>query len=93
MLNYDLDKMIYTLPADQHSVEEIRETLVAHPEVKFVSLVGIDVGGRLIQASRFHKGHDRGLRAVVMPLGGVSARHRFLVQITHCLAYSFLSAV
>ena len=45
MLNYDLDKMIYTLPADQHSVEEIRETLVAHPEVKFVSLVGIDVGG------------------------------------------------
>ena len=45
MLNYYLDKMIYTLPADQHSVEEIRETLVAHPEVKFVSLVGIDVGG------------------------------------------------
>ena len=45
MLNYDLDKMLYTLPADQHSVEEIRETLVSHPEVKFVSLVGIDVGG------------------------------------------------
>ena len=38
MLNYDLDKMLYTLPADQHSVEEIRETLASHPEVKFVSV-------------------------------------------------------
>lgn len=45
MLNYDLDKMLYTLPADQHSVEEIRAALLSHPEVKFVSVVGIDVGG------------------------------------------------
>lgn len=45
MLNYDLDRMLYTLPADQHSEEEIRNALTSHPEVKFVSLVGIDVGG------------------------------------------------
>jgi len=45
MLNYDLDRMLYTLPADQHSEEEIRKALTSHPEVKFVSLVGIDVGG------------------------------------------------
>lgn len=45
MLSYDLNKMLYTIPADKHSAEEIRETLEAHPEVKFVSLVGIDVGG------------------------------------------------
>ena len=44
-LNYDLDRMLYTLPADQHSEEEIRNALTSHPEVKFVSLVGIDVGG------------------------------------------------
>ncbi|MCI7146437.1 MAG: glutamine synthetase [Clostridiales bacterium] len=45
MLNYDLDRMLYTLPAEDHSEEKIREVLTAHPEVKFISLVGIDVGG------------------------------------------------
>lgn len=45
MLSYDLNKMLYTLPADKHSPEDIRKTLQEHPEVKFVSLVGIDVGG------------------------------------------------
>lgn len=45
MLSYDLNKMLYTLPADKHSPEDIRKTLEEHPEVKFVSLVGIDVGG------------------------------------------------
>ena len=45
MLNYDLDKMLYTLPADHHSEEEIRDALLSHPEIKFVSVVGIDVGG------------------------------------------------
>ena len=45
MLNYDLDKMLYTVPADRHSEEDIRSILEQHPEVKFVSVVGIDVGG------------------------------------------------
>lgn len=45
MLTFDLDKMLYTLPADKHSSEDIAEILRRHPEVKFVSLVGIDVGG------------------------------------------------
>lgn len=45
MLSYDLNKMLYTLPADKHSPEDIRKVLREHPEVKFVSLVGIDVGG------------------------------------------------
>ncbi len=45
MLSYDLNKMLYTLPADKHAPEDIIEALKAHPEVKFVSLVGIDVGG------------------------------------------------
>lgn len=45
MISYDLDKMLFTIPADKHSSKEIGEILGAHPEVKFVSLVGIDVGG------------------------------------------------
>ena len=45
MLSYDLDKMLYTIPADKHSPEDISMILKDHPEVKFVSLVGIDVGG------------------------------------------------
>ncbi len=45
MLAYDLNKMLYTIPADKHEPEEIRKVLREHPEVKFVSLVGIDVGG------------------------------------------------
>ncbi len=45
MLAYDLNKMLYTVPADKHSPEEITRVLKEHPEVKFISLVGIDVGG------------------------------------------------
>lgn len=45
MLSYDLDKMLYVIPADRHDPDEVREVLRAHPEVRFVSLVGIDIGG------------------------------------------------
>ena len=37
--------MLFTLPAEQHDAKQIDVALRAHPEVKFVSLVGIDVGG------------------------------------------------
>lgn len=45
MLDYDLDKMLFRIPADKHSAKEITEILEEHPEVQFVSLVGIDIGG------------------------------------------------
>lgn len=45
MIDFDLDKMLFTIPADKHSKEEIISVLKAHPEVRFVSLVGIDIGG------------------------------------------------
>ena len=45
MLKYDLDKMLYIIPADKHSPEEVSSILKEHPEVRFVSLVGIDIGG------------------------------------------------
>ena len=45
MLDYDLDKMLFRIPAEKHSAKEITEILEEHPEVQFVSLVGIDIGG------------------------------------------------
>lgn len=45
MLDYDLDKMLFRIPADKHTAEEITAILKEHPEVQFVSLVGIDMGG------------------------------------------------
>lgn len=45
MLDFDLDKMLFTIPAGNHSPEEITSLLRAHPEVRFVSLVGLDIGG------------------------------------------------
>jgi len=40
-----LKKLIYVIPKDNHSEKEIKEVLLAHSEVKFVSLVGIDLSG------------------------------------------------
>lgn len=45
MLEYDIERMLFRIPAEQHSAEEIIRILEEHPEVEFVSLVGIDVGG------------------------------------------------
>lgn len=45
MLDYNLDKMLFTIPAEKHTAAEITEILQEHPEVQFVSLVGIDIGG------------------------------------------------
>ncbi|MDD2215844.1 MAG: glutamine synthetase, partial [Eubacteriales bacterium] len=41
----DLDQMLFTIPKGFHSKEEIIRILRKHPEVKFVSLVGVDIGG------------------------------------------------
>jgi len=40
-----LSKMLFTIPAINHSKREIVEMLRNHPEIKFVSLVGLDIGG------------------------------------------------
>ncbi|MDO4552359.1 MAG: glutamine synthetase [Bacillota bacterium] len=41
----ELDKMLFTIPVEEHTAERVREILDGHPEVKFVSLVGLDIGG------------------------------------------------
>ncbi|MDR1572138.1 MAG: glutamine synthetase [Clostridiales Family XIII bacterium] len=39
------ERMLFSIPKERHSVEHIREDLGGHPEVQFVSLVGLDIGG------------------------------------------------
>lgn len=45
MFSFDLDKMLFTIPPGEHAPQDIRRILGAHPEVKFVSLMGIDIAG------------------------------------------------
>lgn len=40
----DLDKMLFNIPPELHTKEQIIEVLKAHSEVKFVSLAGADLG-------------------------------------------------
>ncbi len=44
MHKFDFDKMLYTLAPEEHDVETIKGALKKHPEVKFVSLAGVDLG-------------------------------------------------
>ncbi len=39
------DKMLFSIPAENHSTEEIRRLLEAHPEIRFVSLAAADIYG------------------------------------------------
>lgn len=45
MLDFNIDKMLFNIPKENHHKEEIISILKLHPEVQFVSLVGIDIGG------------------------------------------------
>lgn len=45
MFEFDLDKMLFCIPKKSHNKEAVRKILNAHKEVKFISLVGIDIGG------------------------------------------------
>ncbi len=40
-----MSKMIYTIKPQYHDMENLRNILVEHPEIKFVSLMGVDTGG------------------------------------------------
>ena len=44
MINFDLNRMLFTLTPDEHDEETVRSRLMAHPEVKFVSFTGVDMG-------------------------------------------------
>ena len=40
-----MKNLIYVIPKEKHSEKDLKEILLAHTEVKFVSLVGIDLSG------------------------------------------------
>ena len=40
-----LKDLIYIIPKDKHSDKDVREILGSHPEIKFVSFVGVDLSG------------------------------------------------
>ena len=44
MFRYDLDKMLYTIRPEENAEDNVRKILAEHPEVKFVSLTGVDLG-------------------------------------------------
>lgn len=62
MLNFDLDKMLYCIPPDKHNLKDLKAIFEEHPEVKFVSFVGIDIMGNdtdeKIPISVFLKDYD-----------------------------------
>lgn len=43
-IDYDLNRMLYTIDPSEHEPDAIRSVLKAHPEVRFVSLTGVDMG-------------------------------------------------
>ncbi len=45
MLSFKLDKMLFQIPAGQHNKQYIASLLEEHPEVRFVSFVGLDITG------------------------------------------------
>ncbi len=45
MLDFNTDKMLFTIPRGEHDCGHVRELLEEHPEVQYVSFVGIDMGG------------------------------------------------
>ena len=45
MLDFDFDKMLFTIPPEMHDPDTLRKLLDEHKEVHFVSFVGIDIAG------------------------------------------------
>ncbi len=45
LFDYDINEMLFCIKPEDHNPKAIEQILRSHPEVKFVSLVGIDIGG------------------------------------------------
>lgn len=45
MLDFPLEKMLFNIPKDKHGKKDITAILQVHPEVQFVSFVGLDIAG------------------------------------------------
>ncbi|HHU51593.1 MAG TPA: glutamine synthetase [Firmicutes bacterium] len=67
------DELIYIIPPECRNVKELKKLLTAHPEIKFVSMVGVDLGGNdtdeKIPISNFLKDPDKFLTGGVQTDG------------------------
>lgn len=45
MFDFDFKDMLFVIPPEKHSKKDVEEILNSHPEIEFVSLVGIDMSG------------------------------------------------
>ncbi|MDO5038304.1 glutamine synthetase [Clostridium sp.] len=71
-----IDNLIYTLPKETHNKNSIKEILTENPQIKFVSLVGIDLSGNdtdeKIPVSLFLDDIDSFLNGVAVQTDGSS---------------------
>ena len=71
-----MDNLIYTITKENHDAESLRELLNAHPEIKFVSFVGIDLSGNdtdeKIPVKLFLEDLDSFLKGVAVQTDGSS---------------------
>ncbi|MBR0139445.1 MAG: glutamine synthetase, partial [Firmicutes bacterium] len=40
------EKMVFTIPPEKHNAKDMQQILSSHPEIRFVSMVGLDIYGR-----------------------------------------------
>ena len=45
MLEFDFERMLFKIPPEKHDKESLTAILTKHPEVEFVSFVGLDIAG------------------------------------------------
>lgn len=68
--------LLYTIPKNKHSVEDLKAILTLHPQIKFVSLVGVDLSGNdtdeKIPVSLFLDDIDTFLNGVAVQTDGSS---------------------
>ena len=45
LFDFDIDDMLYVIKPEENDLVSLKKILSEHPEVKFASLVGVDIGG------------------------------------------------
>lgn len=63
LFDFDIDDMLYVIKPDENDLVSLKKILSEHPEVKFASLVGVDIGGHdtdeKIPIEAFLKNYDK----------------------------------
>ena len=80
-----LKDMLFVIPAKDHSRDRLKEVFAEHPEVKFVTLVGLDMGGNAtdekIPVDLFLEDFNKFMTQGVQTDGSTAARRRGLAGV------------